>query len=381
MNELQLLRTKTIEVKGLFGRYHHVVSLKLESGVTILHGPNGVGKTVVLRMVDALLRGEHSRIGKVPFESFFVEFTDGSRLGVINGEHPHIELFRPGTSRLSDKLPQDGKGPLWLSEFRDQVRCHLIEAQRLLRFDSHHEGSFLKPHVIHRVDDCARHLGKFIRTIMALYGRTSQALDQSYPQRVLSRKDRSFSGLELKQRLLELDAKQFLLMDLGLLDRTAAHPFDPAALDHAEAKELLALSLYVHDMAEKLSVLDYLARRIKLLLDHVNAKFRHKRLRIDREKGFIAENDRGQLLELDALSSGEQHELVLHYDLLFMVAPNTLVMIDEPERSLYVSWQKRFLPDLLEIVKITGLDVLFTTHSPYLVGEREELMVALADAG
>jgi len=44
-------RIKRIEVVGLFGLYDHVIDLNLEDRVTILHGPNGVGKTVLLQMI------------------------------------------------------------------------------------------------------------------------------------------------------------------------------------------------------------------------------------------------------------------------------------------------------------------------------------------
>jgi predicted ATPase len=54
-----------------------------------------------------------------------------------------------------------------------------------------------------------------------------------------------------------------------------------------------------------------------------------------------------------------------------------LVLIDEPELSLHVNWQKSFLPDLLKIVEATGYDVILATHSPFIVGDRSDLMVAL----
>ena len=111
----------------------------------------------------------------------------------------------------------------------------------------------------------------------------------------------------------------------------------------------------------------------------MNAKFQHKRIRLDRQRGLVAKSDKDESLELDYLSSGEQHELVLHYDLLFRVPPNTVVLIDEPELSLHVAWQKRFLPDLVEIVQLSGFDVLIATHSPFIVGDREDLMVALGN--
>ena len=70
--------------------------------------------------------------------------------------------------------------------------------------------------------------------------------------------------------------------------------------------------------------------------------------------------------------------MVLLYDLLFKVKPNTLVLIDEPELSLHISWQKAFMDDLLEIIRIAHFDVLVATHSPYIVGDRSDLLVVLS---
>ena len=76
----------------------------------------------------------------------------------------------------------------------------------------------------------------------------------------------------------------------------------------------------------------------------------------------------------------EQHELVLLYDLLFKVRPNTLVLIDEPELSLHISWQKTFLDDLLQIIRLAKFDVIMATHSPYIVGDRSDLLVVLSSS-
>lgn len=70
---------------------------------------------------------------------------------------------------------------------------------------------------------------------------------------------------------------------------------------------------------------------------------------------------------------------MLLYDLLFLVRPGTLVLIDEPELSLHVLWQKRFLPDLLAITSIANLDAIVATHSPFIVGDRQDLEVPLSN--
>ena len=175
-----------------------------------------------------------------------------------------------------------------------------------------------------------------------------------------------------------LDAKRAKLQKIGLLDSATSSPFDVESLDALDRAQSNVMSLYVEDTQKKLAVLDDLSRRITILLGNESSKFRNKSIHIHREKGFVVIGPDETPLDADALSSGEQHELVLLYDLLFRVSPGTLVLIDEPEVSLHVGWQKRFLPDLLAIVQTAELDALIATHSPFIVGDRSDLMVPLA---
>lgn len=169
------------------------------------------------------------------------------------------------------------------------------------------------------------------------------------------------------------------LIELGILDKRQTHPFEVENLKNLDSTQARVMKLYIEDTQTKLNELDDLSIRTRLLLDNVNQKFRYKEIRLDREEGFVATSEMGHI-PLSSLSSGEQHELVLHYDLLFNVPTNTIVLIDEPELSLHVAWQKRFLPDLLRIVELTDFDALVATHSPFIVGDNTELMVGLGDS-
>jgi predicted ATP-binding protein involved in virulence len=102
----------------------------------------------------------------------------------------------------------------------------------------------------------------------------------------------------------------------------------------------------------------------------------------NKERGFVFKTHYNSLSDTDNLSptdlsSGEQHELVLLYELLFKVEPNSLVLIDEPELSLHVGWQSQFLKDLQDIIKLADLDVLMATHSPDIIQDRWDLTVEL----
>ena len=89
-------------------------------------------------------------------------------------------------------------------------------------------------------------------------------------------------------------------------------------------------------------------------------------LRVSKKKGE-------RIISPQFLSSGEQHELVLFYELLFNVSSNSLILIDEPELSLHVFWQEQFLNDLIEISKFRGFDILIATHSPDIINDKWEI--------
>jgi len=54
--EAIFMRIKKITVKKLFGMFCHEIPLNMDDHITIIHGPNGIGKTILLKMLNALFR-------------------------------------------------------------------------------------------------------------------------------------------------------------------------------------------------------------------------------------------------------------------------------------------------------------------------------------
>ena len=106
-------------------------------------------------------------------------------------------------------------------------------------------------------------------------------------------------------------------------------------------------------------------------------KFAFKNVQINKSSGIEFVADDGTPLKPKQLSSGEQHEVVLLYELLFRVRPGSLILIDEPELSLHVAWQEQFLDDLMQITAVSNFDVLLATHSPQIINNRWDLTVPL----
>jgi hypothetical protein len=69
-------------------------------------------------------------------------------------------------------------------------------------------------------------------------------------------------------------------------------------------------------------------------------------------------------LELRMLSSGEKQIVSLFSHMYISGVHDFFVIIDEPELSLSVPWQQRFLPDIIKTGRCTGL--VAVTHSPFI---------------
>ena len=75
-------------------------------------------------------------------------------------------------------------------------------------------------------------------------------------------------------------------------------------------------------------------------------------------------DENANLLDMSKLSSGEKQIVSLFSQIFLSGGSNYFVIIDEPELSLSVIWQKRFLPDILNSHRCSGL--IAVTHSPYI---------------
>ncbi|HZF49496.1 MAG TPA: AAA family ATPase [Polyangiaceae bacterium] len=378
------MRIRSISVAKLFGIFDHEIPLNMKERITIIHGLNGYGKTAILRMLRGLLSGESAPLIAVPFATFKVRFADGSELRVEKKsstlrEHILILYRRENEPDALLELVKEGVDPHFhwtrrevapepLLALHKSMNVQLIETQRLSVQESAYETALV-------VEEYAKDLAARIGVTLTDYAARSQELDRTFPVRLLQQIEVVPLPVEdLRSRLGELEKRRTRLATLGFLDPEGNLTDVPQTI---EPSKLSVLTIYVSDMEEKLRGFDDLAARIELFTTILNDRFSYKRVSVHRDHGFIFTGSNGAPLPLRALSSGEQHEVVLLYDLLFRVKPDSLILIDEPEISLHVTWQQEFVNDLEKVVKLSGVDVLLATHSPEIIGEHWDWTVAL----
>lgn len=394
------VRVKRIEVKGLFGLYDHTIDLKMEDRVTILHGPNGIGKTALLRIVKAALEVDPVKLAAKPFALLRIECTDGTILEIMpsygrmtarpwpppllrfhvvrGGETRDVNLWSrplepPRVGPVAFQLGDfKSERPEWLVDFSRLIPTRLIETQRLV-IENGGSASLT-------VDWISGDLAKRNAETITQYAHQTQELSLTFPQRVL----RSNGGItdveDLRGRIRLVQGELERLGQLGLLptaQESATTPLTDLELQSADPTKLSMIAQYVADQERALFAFRELSARVALFEKALAAKLRDKSVRFAYGGGLAVISRLGFGLPVSSLSSGEQHEIVLLYELLFLSPRGTLLLIDEPEISMHILWQRQFVEEITEVARLAELDVLAATHSPFIADERSDLMVAL----
>ncbi|MDR3140901.1 MAG: AAA family ATPase [Tannerellaceae bacterium] len=261
---------------------------------------------------------------------------------------------------------QGGSINTQILQILSEINVYLIKEQRLLKPVV--EIRNLKPNTsfINTIEKYAEDLKNIIVKKQLEAYKIIQQLDSSFPKRLIECKE-VLSESDFKSRFADLTRKQELLRTFGIA--TTIQDVTEYNTDTANV-----LTVYLEDSEKKISVYDELLSKIELFVNILNEKrFAFKSIMINGAQGFYFQSSNEQRLNLADLSSGEQQEVVLQYELLFKTNPNTLILIDEPEISLHVMWQKALIQDLQRIAKMKHISFLISTHAPQIINDRWDL--------
>ncbi|MES2190145.1 MAG: AAA family ATPase [Pseudomonadota bacterium] len=448
-----MLKLTRVRVEGLFGCLDHEIPLN-EEGITFIHGPNGCGKTTVLKLLDGALSCQLSRLWEVEFKSIeitfgdlstvvisktqeeqtespssdilpelteesvktvlnFTEFLNGRRIrgqevlsdtsdpeeiaalirrkpAIVSKYLPHLIqsgtrawrdrdsklILSPGAiaKKYGDAFPFNI--PAWYREKVAKVPRGYIETQRLLKLSRSSSDEMFDETTLEQVVGLfAEELKREMAATIERSALDSQSRERSFPQRILAGDFPSSNEQELRALYAQLQERLKNLSDVGLQEAT-----DEIALSSQRLNPTMkrVLGLYLSDLNDKLDVFLDLQKRIQLIKDLFGTKLRRKNFQITRNDGFLlTDTTSGKSINPTLLSSGEQHLLVMLYQLVFSTEENQFFLIDEPEISIHVEWQRMFLEDLLKIAALRGHVFLIATHSPQIINNRMDLAVPL----
>lgn len=439
-------RLTSFTVTNLFGTYSHQIELPLSDPFVIIFGPNGIGKTQIFRILNAIAKQSWAWLLQAPFDSVRLNYEDGKILEVLRipledgsislqmvlsltaGEvlehwsmsEEYEEAVREITERSHwrpSPVPtlwrdeQDGEVttegqlsdlhgweiptvslPIALRNLIRSTDVRLIETQRLSLTDNEILGqgsmirqstsrlhptlrplSFTETTTVSKYSDFMK---SELESLLALNSRVTQTLDRTFPSRLLAAEQEPVMDEEtIRAAYSELNGRRRRLAEISLLESELDVPLPE---DRLEDWQRLVLTTYLRDSEQKLEGFTQVVERINLLENIINSRFLGKRLSITVGDGLGISTKTGQYLTADQLSSGEQHELVLMFALLFTIPASSIVLIDEPEISLHISWQRRFMSDIEKIARLGQFRFIVATHSPAIIDKWREYSKSLA---
>ena len=417
---MNAMTIKEVKVNELFGRFSHTIRFK-KGGISLIIGENGVGKTISLTMIESLFNKKYEYFIEVDFKSIVIIFEDDKwtitknkiktkpdnmMVPAIRIENSKEDVYQtpllnarrvsPRFRKMDDGMwydrmdriyispeafvdkygfiPYDyeqNDTPKWFEIKLQENRIRLIAAQRLYHI---RPNDSVLVAIKRDSEELARHIQKEISNASEI----SAALDSSFPNRLMSEmKKRIVHPFnDLLKALGDLENMRKRLNDVGLIG--SENKLLEWEIQSDEMSKVLWL--YIEDSKNKLNAYKTIMEKLTLMRNIINRRFKFKQLYIDKEKGYVFKDtpDSKTIIPVEKLSSGEQNEMVLIYHLLFNCNENDIIMIDEPEISLHITWQHHMIEDFGEISKLNHLSLLLATHSPDLIGDNWDLVQTLS---
>lgn len=396
----------------------------------ILYGDNGTGKTTILKILFHLLspetgQGHKTTLAGIPFSSAEIHFATGDRVwmrrpeGKLTGSlQMGIKIGRRKESTVDFKQSDDGAikptpktnafltklgtlelalyflsddrsvrfagvgGPdsrYFADEFVDadiifdpEIRTPVIR-RRMLR-DVEQRAQFLLQQSIHRSEQwlqsqAVKGAAQGESSVNALYGEILKRIASLPLSSDVSTKPKIYALLKRMEKL-EIRSREFARYGLipEFQGKEIVRVIRQTPKTHAEIVTTV-ITPYVESFERKLDAMEHLQRRIDTLVRLLNSFYKDKSLTYDVHDGFRISTEEGNLLQPDMLSSGERHLLLLFCNTVQALNKPSIFIIDEPEISLNIKWQRRLLSALLECAEGQPVQYLLATHSLELLAQ------------
>ncbi len=364
-----------IIVKRLLDQFDYELELSRgpEDRIRFLSGPNGYGKTCLLRIIDSLYHGRYDKLFSFPFLSMEM-WVDGAYLSIEKDvveidtdessdseSEPEVEAICFKYVSGKETFVRTLKRGESISEFDapfavhlHSLRCYFIPDKVVVpQSDEEH----IVPDSLFGMDvdivatsleECSAGIAERLNANMIVLPNISTEEAGEF-----------ISEEEYHQRIAALDENIQKLQKYSLIERAKISTYKP--------EFALYLRAYVDKLEESICNVENFLKRVDLFDTIIRElEFTNKEMLINSYSGFFFRLTvpGSKFIENEKLSSGEQHIIVQLYNMLFNKAGDYLLtLIDEPEVSLHPAWIMLYYKHLSKIVELRNMQCILATHS------------------
>lgn len=426
------LKISKIEVRKLFGVYNYNLQYT-SSDVTydnlmILYGDNGTGKSTILRMINYLLsnkekNGHKSELANIAFESFLISFTDGSYIKAFRendefnwlGKYA-IEYNIKGKSDTF-ALQTNRDDERWFIRLRDShvekqyyVLLDLLKDEDILfisdrrkELDSMEHTSieefeaFYSRMRIRRIEKREEEVEHEIRLLQEwLINRALSAskkgeegtsniyaklIEQFSVNHSIEENEKSLDDIKTELKVIAKKAKPYV--DMGFLNETD-YKYLLQKIDNIQESKIdvvqAILTPYIETLNNKMMALNNLMEILSYMLESLSDYLHEKTISFSVADGFSIQHVKnGENVSFECLSSGEKQLLILFSKVIRNSSKCSFIIIDEPEISLNIKWQRMLMNTLNYFVSGNHAQFIIATHSFEILSKHVGNVVQLQD--
>lgn len=428
-----------ISIVKLFGYSSYTIPLNLKNGnLSIVYGDNGAGKTTILTLLFRLLspvsgRGDKTFVAQTPFEQFTVKFDNGIsvrayRKSSLVGSFT-VEITKDGKKIFSLPITASEDNTILpenvpkIPELEDQLReigieLYFLPDDRRVRTTfpnsldpsaSNERYSSARERYDHikkqsrekySQDEKTHHLNirpvldqvnNWIRTKAITASHSGEQNTNSVYLSVLNSlviqnnihsesSSDSVSKFEIKLKHIAERSEQFSIYDFATIFPAKKYiSLLRAAQPEIQSTIMTVLDARVDGIIARLDALEKTMEVVSTFINSINQFFHQKTITFNLRHGLCILDREGFMLEPNNLSSGEKQLLLLLSNTILARDTATVFIIDEPELSLNIKWQRLLVEALIKCSEGSDIQYIMASHSIQLFSEQRDSVCRLIE--
>lgn len=423
------MRCVTVKIKQLvISKLHSHIDydIKFNEDVTFLYGDNGCGKTTILNILTSVITGKVYELAQYQFEMISIEYKSANekkniKVGKSNDLDTLILYYNNNkfdieiqNVRIINRQPDDAydiermyfnEYPV-LSEVKNEFSYIYLPLNRNGNFNSETDLPFSRR--MRRVHNVSQYYSDV--TLIDVLGLVKDAynrinfklskINENFSEELLKsfldieNISNSHQLLSYAQTLNQHDISKIKSEYTDVLktikkwdsntERKITVFFDSLLNDISENQngftieilfklsELIKITNVIEKAGTieqtKIKVSQPISNFLKTVNKFINSKTTKKEILIDNDGQIYLKTPYKKRIDLQQLSSGEKQIVTFFAYLIFGLQDTKqgIFIVDEPELSLHLQWQRQFVDTILELTP--DIQLIFATHAPEIIG-------------